>query len=428
MTHRLFLATLVMACSALCSSPIYGQLSLKGELLTRAQVRNGARQLPIPDDEPAWFLSQRTRLTTEYQYKQVFKTYFSFQDVRVWGQLDQENVGATLNVYKAWGELYFGKRWALRVGRQGLHYDDGFLFADPNWREAGRTHDAVRLFYNDSLLSIHLGGAYNANGASNSLQPYLLNTYQNMQWAWAKTPLGPHTNISVMGVRTAKQRPDASYYTNYTVGGEFGYDDERWSAKGVGYYQFGNNSANIPINAYFFHGRVGYTDNQWHWQAAYFSVSGNEATPIISPQSDRRFDILYGFRHRYFGTMDYFYSTTFNPRTGLNNLRIRSEWHPIEALSMRADVHAFQAANQVSTRPIDQSIPNYLGTELDLSVVYQWKPMVEFRGGYSHLWGTGSLEQLAGGSADRIANWFWLQVYFTPTFLHKETFIQGPAR
>ncbi|MEL6535308.1 MAG: alginate export family protein [Bacteroidota bacterium] len=403
----------------LASTAASAQFSFEGEVLERAQVRNGARRLPSPNDEPAAFWSQRTRLTANYR-TQDFGTYASFQDVRVWGEYDQENVGPTLNVYKAYGELYFGERVILKAGRQGLHYDDGYLFADPNWREAGRTHDGIRLTFEDSTFSFHLGGMFNAVGASAFRQPYVVNTYQNMQWLWTKKAIGDNSHIAAIAVRRQFNVMTPTGETpvdTYTLGGEAASGLGPLSMKLVGYYQLGQDRTVRDLQAWFAALRLHYRLDKLRLAAFGHLVSGTSTENFLNASGKQSsFDILYGFRHRFFGTMDYFYSTTYDPYAGLQNIMVMAEWSPLDRLWLRADVHYFAAQAEVRESLTGAVMPNYLGTEVDLSFTYNWKPQVQFKGGYSQLWGTSTLAALVGGDPNETANWLWIQMYLTPTF------------
>ncbi|HAA20430.1 MAG TPA: hypothetical protein DCP28_17335 [Cytophagales bacterium] len=398
---------------------VQAQFSFEGQLLERAQVRNGARRLPPPDDDPAAFLSQRSRLTANYR-SQDFGTYISVQDVRVWGAFDQENVGPTLNVYKAYGELYLGERLTLKAGRQGMHYDDGYLFADPNWREAGRTHDGIRLAFEDSTFSLHAGGMFNAVGASAFQQPYVVNTYQNMQWLWTKKMLGEKSHISAIAVRRQFNivTPDGEASVDtYTLGGEAASGVGPLRMKLVGYYQVGEDRVQRDVAAWFAALRLHYNLEKVRFAAFGHLVSGTSSSDFFDGSAKQSsFDILYAFRHRFFGTMDYFYSTSYDPYAGLQNVMIRAEWAPVSKLWLRSDLHYFATQAQVLEPVGGAALPNYLGTELDLSFTYNWKPQVQFKGGYSQLWGTPTLEALIGGDSNETANWLWLQMYLTPTF------------
>ena len=72
----------------LYTSSIDAQLTIDAQIRPRTQYRHGFKS-PMPKGEdPAFFTSQRTRLTTTYTTEK-FKIKFAFQDVRIWGQTDQ---------------------------------------------------------------------------------------------------------------------------------------------------------------------------------------------------------------------------------------------------------------------------------------------------------------------------------------------------
>ena len=393
------------------------QFTLGGDLLTRAQVRHGARTLPEPGDEAAIFLSQRSRLTANYLHQNDFRIYFAFQDVRVWGSQSPENVGSTLNANEAWVEFYPNNHWTVKAGRQGLSYDDGYLFAAPNWREAGRSHDALRVQYrHDSTFEAHLGGAFNAAGASVFAIPYpVAESYRNLQWFWTRKQLTPHFHLGSMVMRRALE----TNLTSYTGGGEVGFQKAPWEARLVGYYQGGTHSANITNSAWFGAARAEYQGERFGFATWIHYLSGSALEDFTGGGGLHSYEFLYGFKHQYFGTMDYFYSTTFDPPMGLRTVMLRGDWKPLDNLTLRTDVHLFSSDQEIIdfTIPPGESLPLYLGTEVDLSFTYRWKPEVEFQGGYSQMFASETLPVLLGrGSTQEPAYWLWLQVHLTPTF------------
>ena len=68
------------------------QLIIKGEFRPRFHYCKGYKNLWIDTLEPAFFISQRTRLSLFYE-KEKFASKIVLQDVRVWG--DESKAGST---------------------------------------------------------------------------------------------------------------------------------------------------------------------------------------------------------------------------------------------------------------------------------------------------------------------------------------------
>ncbi|HEX3080867.1 MAG TPA: alginate export family protein, partial [Puia sp.] len=155
------------------------QLSLAGQFRLRTEFRDG-QGAPLPKGtNPAFFISQRTRLNIGYQMYRL-KFGLSLQDVRVWGQ-DVSTINRTttqnndgLMLYEAWAEIQLtdstlrNKALSLKIGRQELVYDDQRLIGNLDWLQQGRRFDAAVLKYETAVWMIHLAAAYNQNQENNS--------------------------------------------------------------------------------------------------------------------------------------------------------------------------------------------------------------------------------------------------------------------
>ena len=415
---RLFMCLVTIF--TLQSPQLKAQFTLEGEIRPRAQFFNGARRLSSPNDGSAFVVGQRTRITANYVQAGDFETHISIQDVRVWGDQDQLSDDPSIGVFEAYGILYFTPKITLKAGRQELYYDDGYLLGTLNWREAGRSHDAAILRYQDSTFAVHLGGAYNADGFVTRRSNYTQDYYQNMAWLWARKDLSEAIHVSAIGLRRTFQRANGDKRATITTGGEVGYQGDRLSAKAVGYYQLGTDTLDLTVRAWMASVRLGYKITPaLKMQLGTDILSGTDGLQLAQPfnQQNNTFDILYGFRHRHFGTMDFFY-LGYTPPQGLIDNIWRTEYRVSKALGLRADLHGFFSQATVLNGGIPpEAMDPYLGTEVDLSFRYRWKPNVQFQGGYSQMWGTPTLARLKGGDPAEVSNWAWFQVLLTPTFL-----------
>ena len=98
----LMLGVLLLLCNVLTA-----QFTLSGQVRTRSEYRDGTGTLRPVNNQPAFFTSQRTRLSFGYKNNRIqFLT--SVQDVRVWGQ-DASSIsnadGSKLGVHEAWAEV-----------------------------------------------------------------------------------------------------------------------------------------------------------------------------------------------------------------------------------------------------------------------------------------------------------------------------------
>ncbi|MBW4889970.1 alginate export family protein [Mucilaginibacter sp. HMF5004] len=152
------------------------QISLTGQLRTRAEYRNGYGNLVTTDAQPGGFISQRTRLTFGYKWD-LLTIGTSIQDVRVFGA-DASSISATDNrlfLHEGWAELTLANKadtnvkfkWldllTFKIGRQELVYDDARLIGNLDWLQQGRRHDMALLKAVHHGWQVDLGFAFNQN-------------------------------------------------------------------------------------------------------------------------------------------------------------------------------------------------------------------------------------------------------------------------
>ena len=156
---------------------VSGQVSLNGQLRVRNEFRNGTGTLKPEGNKPAFFVSQRARLSFNYRSSRLI-FHAALQDVRVWGQ-DASSIsnadGSRLGLHEGWGEIIFANKkdtairiagvdyFSFKVGRQELIYDDSRLLGNLDWLQQARRHDVAVLKFLDNGWQVDLGAAFNQN-------------------------------------------------------------------------------------------------------------------------------------------------------------------------------------------------------------------------------------------------------------------------
>src|SRR6056297_3059509 len=134
------------------SSTLKAQFSIDTELRPRIELRHGYKQLPVEDNEAAYFISQRSRLNLNYT-EEKYRMGFGIQDVRVWGDEDiysstgVKGNNASLDLYQAWLWLKLGTNSFVKIGRQSWNYDNQRLLSGRNWGQHGLDYDGVLYGY-----------------------------------------------------------------------------------------------------------------------------------------------------------------------------------------------------------------------------------------------------------------------------------------
>lgn len=405
------------------------EVSLSGEIRPRFEYRHGYKTLSADGAKAASFVSQRTRLNGFFA-NENFKVGLVIQDVRVWGDVAQLNTSDFNGpaIHEAWGEYLLSSRFAIKVGRQEIIYDDSRIFGNVGWAQQARSHDAALLRYTPSSAHrIDLGFAYNANGESLFKADYTVNSYKTLQYLWYHGNFG-NAGLSFLALNNgmAYMADSATQKVAFsqTVGARFTYGKNALRFDASAYYQGGKNAKNKDLSALYFSANASYKVTD-HFVMALGGeyLSGTTTVDQGDPNKrDRSFTPLYGTNHKFNGWMDYFYVGTYNGSNGLIDLYLPLTYS-IEKLTFKLIPHYFMAAAKVSTRNSMgawEGLSGTLGTEIDFSVGYQVSKSLDISGGYSQMLATETLQQLKGGDYKSTNNWGWIMLTFKPTFYSKK--------
>ncbi|MGB0884170.1 MAG: alginate export family protein [Flavobacteriales bacterium] len=430
------------------------QLSLSGELRPRTEYRHGVKSLALPEQDPAVFTSQRSRLNIEYQSKSYLMKLV-FQDVRVWGNQSQlvGNQDFGNSIHEAWAKVFLDDKLALKFGRQEIAYDNQRIFGSVAWAQQGRSHDALVLEYKaNPKLNIHLGGAFNQDSESLESTLYTTpNNYKAMQYIWANNRFSKRFDASFLFLNNGKQASrntgtKINYKDNYsqTAGTYLSYKYKDIKANASFYYQFGkdinvfNYWADPDIKAALFAAELSYqATEKLSLTAGYEYQSGQSQTEEVSYYDSRHaFTPFYGTNHKFNGVMDYFYVGNHIGSVGLQDIYIKAKHQRTETSWIGLDAHLFSAAadvldrNELLTSGTRKAMDKYLGLELDLNMAWKLADDVQLQLGYSRMFGSETLAVLkhatkanSQGGVDGItyelSHWAWIMISVKPTFLKK---------
>ncbi|MDF9797515.1 hypothetical protein OKW21_002778 [Catalinimonas alkaloidigena] len=398
-------------------SHLQAQFNLGGEIRPRFEYRHGARDLPGIDDKAAVHITQRSRLNLSYTFEKKWEAYLSVQDIRVWGEQGDRGDASTFNLYEGWAQVNLTDRWKVKIGRQELDYDDGHLFNPRNWGQTGRTHDVGVVKFIDSTFQAHLVAGYSQNRAKNFDSFYEQEDYyKNLQMIWLNKDFSNHWTASFKAINRGLQRADSTIAYDQTIGGNLYFQQNKLSFRGLAYGQIGEGREVERKRAYMISAQAGYyLSKKFQLLLKADILSGTDTEKAMNPlnQETNSFDVLYGYRHKYYGHLDYFY-LNFTPSTGLEDIVFSFKYKATPRLTTKFDLHTFYAQSTLAPLSDLQSpVDSRLGEELDLGFEYLAYDNVKIKGGYSQMFATESMEVLKGeGSKDEIANWFWLQASF----------------
>ncbi len=403
-----------------------GVFDLSMQLRNRLEVRRGYRTLPAPASDPAVFISQRSRLNAAYQ-QDIVKVYVSLQDVRVWGEERQLADIPSLALHEAWAKVKLCDSISLKLGRQELKYDDHRLLGNVNWTQQARSHDAAVLMVKSGRTRFHAGGAFNQSGERLfENYDYSVAAYKALAYLWAQHRFkGDKSTLSLYGIMDG-YNADASLmkekvFMRGTAGPMFQYKSRKITVAVSEFMQFGKNSMDATISAFFASASVSYQTKKVTATAGLDYMTGNDASDTSSTD-DKRFNTLYATNHKFYGHMDYFLNVPADAGGGgLQDAYLKIKIKPGDKSTVGFDFHHFMLTNNVHdpANPGDY-LDKALGFEVDAYGSYKASPIFTVVAGYSAMFGTESLAAIKGGSEESFAGWGWVMVNIALNALHAE--------
>lgn len=416
---------------------LFAQFSIKGEFRPRGEVRDGYSLLPDSSKEPAAFVSQRSRMTFDYNNIK-YKVRFSLQDVRVWGDetlyssTSIKGDNASIDVHEAWVELLLSDKSTVRVGRQELKFDDQRLIARRNWGQTGLTYDAFLYKYNNNNLQFNFGLSLNNNNENKFGNFYTPDKMKTLDFIYLKKKFNDNLNVSLISVASGFEKNNSceTVYVKGSYGTNVVYQKNNFKIRGSAYYQNGKNKIGQDVNAYFLGLSNNYKINKFLITAGIDYLSGQDASSTDSSyiKTDHRFDILYGSRSSHYGNMSYF--SNINKATengGLVNVFAKVKYSFLEENTINLNYHLIMLANNVADKTYTgtgfKSLNKNLGSEFDFVFTRKFSEDIKLQAGYSFLVSTNSLKIIQNviDKDCRLPQWGWVMLTVTPNiFKSKE--------
>lgn len=400
------------------ANDLLAQFSFSAEFRPRAEYRHGYKTLPATDANAAFFISQRTRLNVYYSNSD-FKTGFSLQDVRTWGDVKQLNTTDDhLFIHEAWGQYFFSEEFSMKLGRQEIVYDDHRIFGSVNWAQQARSHDVAIFKFIDKKFKLDVGLAFNQLKENNFGTLYTLNNYKSFQYIWAHQDF-KNSGVSFLILNNGMQyasfpNPAPTDYdvaSSQTLGTRLTYKKKDLSVNAAMYVQGGKNATNVDLSASYLAGEFIYAFSKvFKANIGFEMLSGNDYDDIGNTKEDKAFAPLYGTNHKFNGHMDYFYVGSHFGKVGLNDLFIGLNYAE-DKVKLGITTHIFSSAGEIN------NMSKSLGTEFDLSFGYALAKGASMTVGYSKMFGTETMELIKGGDSEESNSWAYLMFIFKPQFL-----------
>jgi len=412
---KTFIALSLLAIPTMMWAQDENEINVDAQVRARAEYRNGYQQLRPEGAQPASFINERARLGIGYERGDGLSAKLSVQQVGVWGQYAQIQRSGEIMMNEAWGQLRFGENFFAKLGRQILSYDDERLFGDLDWDVAGRSHDALKLGYENDMHKLHLILGFNQNGEGllGTKYNHTGQPYKHMQTLWyhygnEDNPFGISALFSNLGWEfNPSAQGDARFMQ--TLGTYVTYRPEKLDLQASVYYQMGKQiDTYTKISAWMASVNAGFMPNeQWKFNLGYDYLSGEDG----KGETHNAFDPLFGTHHKFYGSMDYFYVAA-RPLYGLQDIQLGVTFTPNEKLALKANGHYFM--NAVKIDGIDQG----LGTEIDLQLDYELMKDVKLSVGYSTMFANKNLRKVAAREDEkRWQDWAFVSLNINPRIL-----------
>lgn len=397
------------------------ETALSVQIRPRAEYRNGALMPRFEGESAAGFINNRARISLDYKRNDNLILRMSAQHVGVWGQDPQIDKNGRFILNEAWARLNFGEGFFAQLGRQNLVYDDERILGGLDWNVAGRFHDALKLGYENQTNKLHLILAFNQNDERILGGTYYdmsrAQPYKTMQTLWyqykdTEAPFSISALVMNLGLEGGDKETETSK-TRYmqTLGTNLSYAPSAWKFDGSFYYQTGKTTAGKDVSAWMGSVKAAYAiDNKWGVSLGTDYLSGDEQ----GNSKYNAFNPLYGTHHKFYGSMDYFYASSFagglNP--GLWDLYAGVTCKPSGKVNLSLNYHYFRMAEDVTVK--HETLSKGLGSEFDFQIDWNVMPDVRLSAGYSVMRGTESMDVVKGGNHDSWQDWGWLSLNINP--------------
>jgi len=408
---------------ALLFIPFIGssQFTFSGEIRPRMEYRHGFKTLASEDQAAAVFIDQRTRFSINHISNSIHYLV-SLQDVRTWGNQPQlvVNGGTSTGLHQAWAKLFLNSNWGVKIGRQEIKYDDQRIFGSVNWAQQARSHDAFILMYQNDDFIGHVGLAFNQDRPQLVGTNYTVpNNYKSLQYAWFQKKWNENLQSSFLFINNGVQvdDPNGSFDTNFsqTLGSRTKFKHNNITSHIALYYQGGTtpDQTNSKIKAYYLGWDFAYAiSSNYTLQGGGEIISGNDQ---FDPDLENNaFTPLYGTNHKFNGLMDYFYVGNHIGSIGLNDFFVNTQYKK-NVFNYSLGVHMLQANAPFLDPDSGSTAPNYLGTEVDITIGWSLNKEASLQIGYSQMFATESMEILKGGESNSQNNWFWTMLIIKPS-------------
>lgn len=354
----------------------FGQTVIDAQFRPRTEFRQGFNQPLIDTIKSALVTMQRTRLIFNYKGG-VLNTRLVLQDSRIFGETDTKQpataTSGSMGIYEAWTELLLFSGTSIKIGRQGVQFEDGRLFSLSPWSNTGNSHDLGQFRYCTPGFDLQLGVAFNNQKAYNADTSFysVSKMYKQLAFLHLTKTIFNGLDLSLLGIDESfmKSKTNQDLYHRYTIGGTLQLKNDKLPLRlfATGYYQFGKSAPTVDLDAYLLAIKATYsfTDRIGGLLGADY-YTGSEST-LADTKTNTFNKLPYGVNHSFNGYMEYWATL---PKGGLINYFGGVNLKLSKKLSSDITYYAFQLAKEMNIG--STQVRKNIGSELDIALNYKF--------------------------------------------------------
>lgn len=385
------------------------------EIRPRGEFRNGYR-IPFEEgDQPAFFVSQRTRLGFKWE-SNTTESLILVQDVRVWGAEKFNTFQPSLAIHEAWFNWKPSFRCKIKMGRQTLNFDNKRILSSSNWNQSSKKHDAIYVNYWSDSWHIDYVTAFNQSserveGTGFSDVP---GNYKYLNTLWISKEIRK-TTITGMGLADGFEPIPDSTFSRFTTGAIAKYKAGNTTLTGRAFLQRGKVALHQHVNSWMLNLEATTLLTKGKLFFGIEILSGNEL--VKTNGISHTFEMPYGAKHAFNGSMDYFKKSSDTKNCGLTDRFINYNIALRKSMHLDVGYHWFSTTTQYTVD--DMLYSRYLASELDVKMNWKLYPEIQLECGISFFNGSETLKEMKGGSLKRINHWAYVMLTYAPKIINQ---------
>ena len=267
----------------------------------------------------------------------------------------------------------------MKVGRQGIQFEDGRLFSLSPWSNTGNSHDLAQLRYSAPGIDVQLGYAHGNQNAYNADTSYygISKMYRNLAFAHLTKTIIAGLNLSLLVVDEGfeKSKTDLDLYHRITIGGTLQLKSNKLPLNFLMtvYHQSGKSSATVDLNANLLALKATYPITKKTGITVGTDYYSGSSGTLEASKTNTFNKLPYGVNHSFNGYMEYWASL---PKGGLVNYFGGLNLKLSKKLSSNITYYGYSLAKDMNVGTV--AVQKNIGSELTWSLIISFRPKQQY--------------------------------------------------